>query len=200
VRSGFRLVVVLVAGALVLPALAQEEKKGPKGKPAEEKKEGKEKKDPKDKAKPAAEKKDVKDKVASKEKLVPVAEYAARIARLPGEEGSQLSFEVPVGNRWERTQMPLGDDVKVRVMDLPPVYDDKGKLRAPTSKEKQDARGPDRKLPGYTGSLEDLKPGQYVRLTVVKRAGYKPAKGVKDVPPEYQPFINVIVVLGETPK
>jgi hypothetical protein len=192
---------VLVAGALVLPALAQEEKKAPKGKPAEEKKEGKDKKDPKDKSKDKpAERKSAKDKAAPKEKLIPVAEYAARITRLPGEEGSSLSFEVPVGNRWERTQLPLGDDVKVRVMELPPVYDDKGKLRAPTSKERQDARGPDRKLPGYAASLEDLKPGQYVRLTVVKRAGYKPAKGVKDVPPEYQPFINVIVVLGETPK
>src|SRR5262249_15183693 len=61
------------------------------------------------------------------------------------------------------------DDLIVRLGQLPPIVDDKGKPRKYTDKEKRELKGPDPKLPGYTGSMADLKNDQVVTVYLQKK-------------------------------
>src|SRR5947208_9771384 len=95
------------------------------------------------------------------------------------------------------------DEVKVRLLQLPPIFDDKGKRKRPSQKELEDMKGPDKKLPGYTASLDDLKPGQVVRVRLIQKAGFKPGKGKerdKEIPDEYKPQVDLIVIVSEPVK
>jgi hypothetical protein len=58
------------------------------------------------------------------------------------------------------------DDVKVRTLQLPPVFDDKGHPRKRTADELKELKGPDAKLLGYTAEFVNLKPGQVVEVTL----------------------------------
>lgn len=60
------------------------------------------------------------------------------------------------------------DDAKVRLTDPPPAYDDKGNIRKRTPEELRALKG-DSKLPGYGADWNDLRQGDVVRLTLVKK-------------------------------
>jgi hypothetical protein len=60
------------------------------------------------------------------------------------------------------------DDVQVRVLQLPPVHDEKGKPKKPTADELKELKGPDPKAPGYIANFGNLKPGQIVEITIGK--------------------------------
>ena len=94
------------------------------------------------------------------------------------------------------------DDVQVRRESPPPLYDDKGNLRKPTDKELKDLKG-DPKLPGYQAEFTDLKQGDYVKVTLVKKkptAEEKPKPG--DPPPEKtdNPPLASIIEIVAAPK
>jgi hypothetical protein len=61
------------------------------------------------------------------------------------------------------------DDVKVRYMQLPPLYDDKGNIRRYTRQELKDLKGKDTSLPGYEGSLSNLQVNQVVQVTLAPK-------------------------------
>jgi hypothetical protein len=65
-------------------------------------------------------------------------------------------------------EMKLTDTADVRYMNLPMVFDDEGKPKKYTDKEKQELRGKKTNLPGYEGKVDDLKPGQTVKVTQVR--------------------------------
>lgn len=199
-RAVLRWLLAAVIIVLAVPVAAQQGQKADKSKerPSPETKEDKDKPEPKANLK----KGEAKKKPVAKERFEKVEEFSvARVVRLPGNESSTLQFEVPgLGNNWQRLERSLADDVKVRMLHLPVLYNERGKPRPYTAREKEELKGPDRRLPGYSASLEDLKPGQIVQLTTVRRAGYRPIRGVKEVPPEYQPVINLIVIVGEPSK
>jgi hypothetical protein len=65
-------------------------------------------------------------------------------------------------------EMKLTDGADVRYMNLPTVFDDEGKPKKYTDKEKQELRGKKTNLPGYEGKVDDLKPGQTVKVTQVR--------------------------------
>jgi serine/threonine protein kinase len=60
------------------------------------------------------------------------------------------------------------DDVTVRALKLPPVFDDKGKPRNYTTKELEKLKGPDRTLPGYTSDFAVLAPQLPVEVYVTR--------------------------------
>jgi len=62
-------------------------------------------------------------------------------------------------------EMKLTENADVRYMNLPLVFDDEGKPKKYTDKEKQELRGKKTNLPGYEGKVDDLKPGQTVKVT-----------------------------------
>ena len=65
-------------------------------------------------------------------------------------------------------EMKLTDGADVRYMNLPTVFDDEGKPKKYTDKEKQELRGKKTNLPGYEGKVDDLKPGQTLKVTQVR--------------------------------
>jgi hypothetical protein len=60
------------------------------------------------------------------------------------------------------------ENFKVRVWQLPVLFDDEGKPRRRTAAELKEAKGPGN-LPGYIAKPDDLKPGQMVRVYFTKK-------------------------------
>ena len=126
-------------------------------------------------------------KAASAAALVRLGEVVATLTEVQA-SSKQLTVQYNqkvVGKDLQLQDMPVtvevqtADDVKVRILQLPPAFDDKGKPRRYTPKELKQLKGPDPKQPGYTGGFDSLKPGQKVQLTLArsKDALKKPPKG-----------------------
>jgi hypothetical protein len=60
----------------------------------------------------------------------------------------------------------VGDEVMVRMLNLPLEYDDKGKPKKYTMEEVKKLKGPNASLPGYEAKLEDLKTGEPVLVVL----------------------------------
>jgi hypothetical protein len=107
--------------------------------------------------------------------------------------------EVPVNVELQAT-----DDLKVRILQPPVDFDEKGRPRRYTAKELKDLKGPDIQLPGYTGDFDNLKPGQTVQVSLARKkdALKKPvAKDKeKDPPNEDRLLATMIVILQEAPR
>lgn len=76
-------------------------------------------------------------------------------------------------------EFQAGPDMKVRV-EVPLVYDDKGKPKKLTKKELDELKGPDKKLPGYTAEMSDIRQDGIVTVFVAKTKPTKPAAGKDD--------------------
>lgn len=57
-------------------------------------------------------------------------------------------------------------NVKVRIKDLPPHFDEKGNIKKYTREELSALKGKDKELIGYESSLEALQPGQVVLVSL----------------------------------
>jgi hypothetical protein len=170
------------------------------------------------------------EKDAKKEKLVQVGQIVGKLARV---EGSQKYITLQVSQpiliptiRGARMGRPIigvrvqqitqniellaHDDLKVRMLQPPADFDDKGKPRRYSSKELQELKGPDPKLPGYSAEFDNLRPDQIVRVSVAKKSGSKQLvkpmlktrkKDVdeenEDPAEETRPFAMMIVILQE---
>jgi hypothetical protein len=103
------------------------------------------------------------------------------------------------------------DDMKVRLAQPPDAFDDKGNIKKYTAKELKELKGPDN-LPGFTGTLEDVKANQLVLVTLARKPvkpadkpknGDKPKDGEKAkddnklFDKDNPLLIRMIVVLGE---
>jgi hypothetical protein len=95
------------------------------------------------------------------------------------------------------------DDMKVRLLQPPAAYDDKGNIKKYTAKELKELKGPDN-LTGYTGTLEDVKANQLVLVYLARKppkAGDKPkekdAEKPLDKDKDNPVVIRMIVVLGD---
>jgi hypothetical protein len=158
----------LVAVVLAWPLAAAEEKPGPKDKP------------------------ETKEKTEPKEKLVAAGKVLAKITKLP--ENGTIGLSALAGKDWKpAVDVRMTDDVKVRTL-RPMLFDEKGRPRKPTAKERDELKGPDKKLPGYTADMADLKMGQICEIHLVKKAGRPKSK---DELPDYEPRVSIIVIAAE---
>ena len=94
-------------------------------------------------------------------------------------------------------ELQATDEMKVRTKLLPVEYDDKGKVRKLTDKEKKELKGPDPKLPGYTADFDSLKPEQMVEVYLEKSKSK--TKKEKDSTSD-KPRVVMIVILSEAAK
>src|SRR4051794_33444412 len=70
-----------------------------------------------------------------KEKLVTVGKLQGKLAKLPGTEQT-MTLGLLVGrNKWQNQELPIVDELQVRVLHPPTAFDDKGKPRKYSSKE-----------------------------------------------------------------
>jgi hypothetical protein len=94
------------------------------------------------------------------------------------------------------------DDMKVRLAYPPPAFDDKGFPKKYTAAELKELRGTEN-LPGYSGSLDDIKTNQIVLVTLARKAAKPDAPKDRDkdkalVGANENPLIiRMIIVLGE---
>jgi hypothetical protein len=66
-------------------------------------------------------------------------------------------------------ELQATDDVKVRQLDRPRVFDDKGNPRKPTATEMKEFKGADTRLPGYTADFGDVDSGQMITVTLARK-------------------------------
>src|SRR5439155_20913538 len=110
-------------------------------------------------------------------------------------------------------ELQATDDMKVRTLQLPLDFDEKGRPKKYTNKEIQELRGPDQRLPGYTADFDSLKPEQTVKVYLAKKkavaapAPAAPPKGKDkdkdkddDKPGAERPEIAMVVILTEPRK
>jgi serine/threonine protein kinase/Leucine-rich repeat (LRR) protein len=108
----------------------------------------------------------------------------------------------------QNIELMADDDVMVRTLKLPPVFDDKGKPRNYTAKELEKLKGPDRTLPGYSADFALLAPPQLVEVYITRgdlakapprRATRRDPAGNEDAPEgkvvDPRPRVYMIVVL-----
>jgi len=99
-------------------------------------------------------------------------------------------------------ELKLAEDVEIRVMNLPPAFDDKGQVRKRTRKELDELKGPDKKKPGYQGDMESLHPEQYVVAHLVRKKDAPKLKGGGGLPPvdgldDNKPTVSMVVIVAE---
>src|SRR5262249_41801926 len=70
-------------------------------------------------------------------------------------------------------------EMKVRTMH-PVAYDDKGKPKKLSSKELAELKGPDRRLPGYTAEVSDVRQDMTVTVYIEKKKPSKSSSKDKD--------------------
>jgi hypothetical protein len=100
-------------------------------------------------------------------------------------------------------ELQAADDMKVRLLQPPTAFDDNGKPKKYTKKELDELKGPDKKLPGYTATFENLRPGQSVKVYLGKKkdSGKSSAKDPdKDTKSDKRPLVTMIVILREPAK
>jgi len=150
-----------------------------------------------DAKKPNAKKDADKAKEKPAEKMIRVAVVVGKIGRVD-EAKKSLHLELTVGKKSEWADWVSTDDVKVRILKPPPAFDDKGNPKKYTRKELRELKG-DSKLPGYPAEFSDLKPGQYVQVTLVRKKGVrrKPKDAAVDPTDEYYPHMSLIVIASD---
>ena len=111
---------------------------------------------------------------------------------------------------------PATDDLKVRLNNPPPKFDEKGNVIKYTAKELKELKGEDTKTPGYPAEFSDLRQHQMVQVTLVKKKGAPQAapkpdpnadKANKDVDKaaaaeakaEFAEHMSMIVVIADAP-
>jgi len=101
--------------------------------------------------------------------------------------------------------------MKVRTLQLPIDFDEKGKPKRYSAQELKDLKGPDPKLPGYTADFDSLKPEQVVKVYLARKKGAKAAplqqpgkkKGkddnaeAADARTENRPEVTMVLILAE---
>ncbi len=130
----------------------------------------------------------------------PQAMYNAQVQMAQAEAQIYQLATTTKDVEWQAT-----DDVKVRMLNPPAQFDDKGRIKKYTKKELKELKGDDKKKLGYPGEFSDLKQDQIVEVTIVKKkdapcAAPKRGKG-KDADPELLPDnlpqISMVMILVE---
>ena len=78
-------------------------------------------------------------------------------------------------------KLQAAENMRVRTVNLPLDYDEKGNVKKYTKKELEELRGPEKNLPGYKAEFEALRAGQYVQVFLAKneKNPVPKAKGAK---------------------
>ena len=99
-----------------------------------------------------------------------VNDRAAEVQRIQGDllaaQAELYTFE----DHQLDAELRLTDDFQVRTLQPPVAFDEKGNVRRYTPKELQELRGPGNR-PGFKGDRDDLRPGQILLLTLVRKQG-----------------------------
>jgi hypothetical protein len=111
-----------------------------------------------------------------------------------------------VVHSYKEYDLETKENVVVRKMFLPFEYDDEGKVKQYTEKQKSELRGDDKSKPGYKSSMEEIINGMEAKLYLTPPPKKKKDEAAdkekdKDAPPEEvaRPTINMIVLTKDAP-
>jgi hypothetical protein len=101
----------------------------------------------------------------------------------------------------KEVEWTAADEIKVRMNNPPPQFDDKGRVKRYTAKELRELKGNDR-LPGYPAEFSDIKTGQIVQVTLEqKKIAPRPVKRGKEAEGEplgdNLPKMTFLVIVAE---
>jgi len=159
-------------------------------------------------------------KADPKEKWIPVGQVVAVLKEVRESDKSvviaiQTQGYSPQARRvvakMENHTLFLKDDVKIRLLNPPEAFDDKGRAKKYTPKELKELKGDDLKTPGYPGDFSDLVNDLIVNVTLMQKP-IKPVRGGAtglvgvagkkddpDIAKELGPKISAIVIMGRIP-
>jgi hypothetical protein len=110
---------------------------------------------------------------------------------------------------YKEYDLETKEKVVVRKMFLPFEYDDEGKVKTYTEKEKTALRGDDKSKPGYESKLEEIAKGMQAKLSLTPPPKKKKDDTDKDKEkdkdaktedePVARPTINMIVLTKDAP-
>jgi hypothetical protein len=142
---------------------------------------------------------------------VPYLQPVATTANVRGRIVPVVTYRINTAS--QNIELQASDDMKVRTLQLPVDFDEKGRPKRYSSKELQELKGSDPQLPGYTADFDSLKPDQYVRVYVARKKDTPKAPPVREKPAAKKdkdadkepvmpdrPEIAMIVILAETKK
>jgi hypothetical protein len=93
------------------------------------------------------------------------------------------------------------ETLKVRNMNLPSLFDEKGNPKKYTDAEKAELKGKDKNLPGYEATINDLTAGQTVKVTLSKAPTPKKTdakdENKDETTPEHKWLVKLIVILED---
>jgi hypothetical protein len=158
----------------------------------------------------------------SRDKLVPIGALIGRLSRVEGAQRT-IVIQVPVpylgpglrlAQRNVDVELQPTDDMKVRTLQLPLDFDEKGRPKKYSSKELKELKGPDPKLPGYTADFDSLKQDQIVKVFLARKKSAKPSprpqaprkKGKEDnadaadAKVDNRPEVTMVLILAEPRK
>jgi hypothetical protein len=98
----------------------------------------------------------------------------AQLERSIAQAGLQNPYKVTYDKK--DVTFHAAEDYKVRRLELPQVFDDKGEPKKYTEAEKKELKGKDKNLPGYEAKPDDLSTGQIVKVTLAKNKKKPEAK------------------------
>lgn len=98
----------------------------------------------------------------------------------------------------KEVEWAASDEVKVRLRNPPPIFDEKGRAKRYTAKELRELKGND-KLDGFPAEFSDLKTGQVVTVTLLQKKGARPVRRGKDIDPDDLPKMSMIIIEREPP-
>jgi len=123
-----------------------------------------------------------------------------QVAIVPRLEGKTVKGEVKTKDH--QVKAILTDDAKIRILNPPPLFDDKGRPKRYTAKELKELRGEDTKTPGYPADTSELVPRARVQVDLVlKREDYQRMRSKKksDDPLPEVPSTNLVIVIAPPP-
>jgi hypothetical protein len=135
----------------------------------------------------------------------PQEAYNARVALAQAQQGLYKTETKDI-------EFQATDDVVVRMARPKEEFDDKGKPKRYTKKEKLELKGDNKKLPGYKAEFGDITTDQYIQLSLVRKKGSIVAKAPRrvkgkdrdaaaeaDLAAENAPQASLILIVREPP-
>jgi hypothetical protein len=114
-----------------------------------------------------------------------VQERFQEVLRIQGEIVQTRAALYTLEEHEADVELPLDEDVKVRLLQPPPKFDDKGNIQKYTAKELEELRAP-ANLPGYRGERDELRDKIWIQATVVRKKSDPTA-----------PRLSMVVILGD---
>jgi hypothetical protein len=146
---------------------------------------------------------------------VPYIKQGTFVGKIADVRESDRNFAIDVAagkGRNIKLSFAITDDVKIRTMNMPLTFDDRGNLKRPSRDEMIKAKGKDkdRYLPGFEADFSTLTMGQIVQVQAVttkekaiaardKALKYRPIPGQPPPPPE-DILTNMVIIVQDAQK